>query len=163
MSFSAVVIRPLNQSSAFTVRLPLAPSHTNSKPSAIAVAGMSAAGSAWASEPPIVPLLRTAGSPITAAHSATTGTFALSTLDDSTSQCVVMAPMTIVLPSSLMPVSPLTLRRSIRFLGWARRSFIIGMQAVAAGQDLGVLELAEEAQRFLARCSGRGTRTKLGT
>jgi len=64
LSFTAVSIRPLNQSSTFTVRLPLAPSHTNSKPSAMAVAGMSAAGSAYARLQPIVPRLRTWASPM---------------------------------------------------------------------------------------------------
>jgi hypothetical protein len=37
---------PWNQPSTFTVRLALGPSQTNSNPSAMAVAGMSAAGSA---------------------------------------------------------------------------------------------------------------------
>ena len=121
-------MRPLNQSSTFTVRLPFGPSHTNSKPSAMAVAGMSAAGSPCASEPPIVPLLRTAGSPMTAAVSDTTGTLALRTLDDSTSQWVVMAPTTMTPFSSLTPPRPFTLPRSMRCLGWARRSFIIGIR-----------------------------------
>ena len=118
---------PLNQSSTFTVRFFL-PWHTNSAPSAMTVAGMSAAGSPCASEPPIVPLLRTAGSPIIAAVSDTTGHFDLSTFDDSTSQCVVIAPMAIMPLSSLIPVKPATLRRSMRCLGWARRSFIIGIR-----------------------------------
>ena len=40
-------------------------------------------------------------------------------------------------------------------MGWARRSFIIGMQAVAARQELGVvLVLAEEAQRLLDASPG---------
>src|SRR5262249_26824902 len=92
------------------------------------VAGMSAAGSPWAGEPPIVPLLRTAGSPIIAAVSDTTAHFAFSTFDDSTSQCVVIAPIEIMPLSSLIPVRPGTLRRSIRCLGCARRSFIIGIR-----------------------------------
>ena len=120
-------MRPLNQSSTFTVRFFL-PWQTNSAPSAITVAGMSAAGSPWASEPPIVPLLRTAGSPIMAAVSDTIAHLPFSTFEDSTSQWVDIAPSEIVPPDSLMPVSPLTLRRSMRCFGWARRSFIIGIR-----------------------------------
>jgi hypothetical protein len=74
---------PWNQSSTFTVRRPLAPSHTISKLHAIAVAGMSAAGSAWASEPPMVPRLRTAGSPTIEAVSPITGHFAFTVALDS--------------------------------------------------------------------------------
>src|SRR5215510_13301283 len=76
----------------------------------------------------MVPTLRTAGSPMTDAVSEITGHLLFRRDEDSTSQCVVMAPMEMTLPSSLMPLRPGILRRSMRFLGWARRSFIMGMR-----------------------------------
>jgi hypothetical protein len=66
-----------------TVRRPFGPSQTNSAPSAIIEAGQSAAGSAWASEPPMVPRFRTWGSPTTPATSDSTGILSFTTRDDS--------------------------------------------------------------------------------
>src|SRR5262245_44031831 len=74
----------------------------------------------------MVPTFRTAGSPTMDAVSLRIGHFCLSTGDDSICQWVVMAPITMAPPSSLMPLRPGTLRRSMRCLGCARRSFIIG-------------------------------------
>src|SRR5262245_42315093 len=62
------------------------------------------------------------------ATSDRTGALDFTRADDSTCQCVVIAPIASTLPSSLIPESPGTLRRSTRCLGWARRSFIIGMR-----------------------------------
>src|SRR5205823_15028551 len=112
---------------------------------------MSAAGSACASEPPMVPLLRTAGSPMTAAVSETTGTLALIGLDDSTSQCVVMAPTVKTPFSSLIPARPLILPRSIRCLGWARRSFIIGMRLWPPASSLASSSLSSSLSASLTR------------
>src|SRR5437773_11171704 len=72
-SLSAVAMSPRNHWSTPTFRLPFGPSQTSSAPRAITAAGQSAAGSACASEPPIVPLFLTAGSPMTLATSASTG------------------------------------------------------------------------------------------
>src|SRR5262245_29733943 len=62
------------------------------------------------------------------ATSESTGSFDFTRADDSTSQWVVIAPNASMLPSCLMPVSPGTLRRSMMCLGWASRSFIIGIR-----------------------------------
>src|SRR6266478_3630251 len=47
-----------------------------------------------------------------------------------------MAPMTSVPPSSLIPASPDTLPRSIKCLGWARRSFIAGSRLCPPASSL---------------------------
>src|SRR5260370_984425 len=78
--------------------------------------------------PAILPLLRTAGSPISAAVSDATGHLAFSVFDECTPHWVDIAPIEIMALSSVMPVRPGTLRRSIRGLGGARRSFIIGIR-----------------------------------
>src|SRR5690348_9948744 len=71
-------------------------------------------------------MLRTMGSPICPATAASTGHFDFTAGEDSTWKWVVIAPITSVPPSSLMPARPEILRRSTRCLGWARRSFIAG-------------------------------------
>ena len=70
---SAVSNRPLKKSSALTVRLPCGPAISTSPPSASRQAGSSAAGSAKAIEPPMVPRLRIAGWPIWGSASAISG------------------------------------------------------------------------------------------
>ena len=61
--------------------------------SAVHTAVRSSDGSAWHSEPPIVPRLRTTGSAITCSASAKIGNTAASSGDSSSSRCRVMAPM----------------------------------------------------------------------
>ena len=65
---------------------------------------------------------------MTLATSASTGSFDFTADEDSISQWVVIAPIASALPSALMPESPGTFWRSIRCLGWASRSFIIGIR-----------------------------------
>ncbi len=79
----AVVRRSLKKSSALMVRAPFGPVARSSAPRASTTAGQSAAGSAWARLPPIVPQLRTWGSPIMAPASVRIGHFALSEALDS--------------------------------------------------------------------------------
>jgi hypothetical protein len=47
-----------------------------------------------------------------------------------------MAPMATTPFSSLIPLSPVTFRRSMRFLGCARRSFIIGTRLCPPASSL---------------------------
>ena len=54
---------PVKKSLAAITRSPLPPSATNEASRASSVAGRSDAGSAWATEPPMVPRWRTCGSP----------------------------------------------------------------------------------------------------
>ncbi len=61
--------------------------------SAVHTAVRSSDGSAWHSEPPIVPRLRTIGSAITCSASAKIGNTAASSGDSSSSRCRVIAPM----------------------------------------------------------------------
>ena len=70
---SAVSNRPLKKSSALTVRAPCGPAISTSPPSASRQAGSSAAGSANAIEPPMVPRLRIAGWPICGSAVAISG------------------------------------------------------------------------------------------
>ena len=62
------------------------------------------------------------------ATSESTASFDFTSGDDSIAQWVVIAPIASELPSCLIPVSPGIFRRSIRCLGCASRSFIIGIK-----------------------------------
>ena len=73
------------------VRRPLVT--TKRAPSAVSTVGRSDAGSACATLPPIVPRLRTAGSPTCPAASASAGHCSRSTADAASSACVVNAPI----------------------------------------------------------------------
>ena len=89
-------------SSMPTVRSPPLPVMTTVAFSAEQTAERSSAASAWASEPPIVPRLRTTGSAITCSASAKTGKCRASSLDSSSSRWRVIAPIRISPSSSLM-------------------------------------------------------------
>ena len=64
---------PSSSSSIESERSPPGPATPTSAPSAVITEPRSPAGSAWASEPPVVPRLRTSGSAMTAAASAISG------------------------------------------------------------------------------------------
>ena len=89
---------------------------------AISSAGMSEAGSPCATEPPIVPRLRTCGSAIVLA--------ALARMPRPSSRATaawrVIAPIRQPSPSRLMPARPGTFLRSTSSDGAAKRSFISG-------------------------------------
>ena len=85
-----------------TVRSPSAPRITTVAFSAEQTALRSSAASAWQSEPPIVPRLRTTGSAITCSASRKTGNCSASSSDLSRSTWRVSAPMATSSPSSRM-------------------------------------------------------------
>ena len=76
--------------------------------------------------PPIVPRLRTCGSPMVAAVSATTGQRARSRSDAATAWCVVAAPISMAPSCSRMPESSGMRATSMRVAGSFSRSFISG-------------------------------------
>ena len=76
-----------------TLRSPSALRITHEALSVVHTADRSSDGSAWHSEPPIVPRLRTTGSAITASASAKIGNSAASSTDSASSRCRVIAPI----------------------------------------------------------------------
>ena len=111
---SAVVNGPCRNSAAGMRRVPPGPVATSSAPSASATAGSSAAGSAWARLPPIVPLLRMGVCATYPTASATSGAAIATSGERSSSARRVIAPTTRTSPSRRMPLKPATLRRSMR-------------------------------------------------
>src|SRR6266566_637862 len=97
---SAVSKSDVKKSVAATVRVPFGPCATKSASSARSTAGRSPAGSPCATDPPIVPIWRTCGSPICAAACATIGQSSWSPSAFPTSWCRVSAPIAIRSPSS---------------------------------------------------------------
>ena len=93
---------PTWKSSMLTVRSPCGPRITTAALSAEQTALRSSAASAWHSEPPIVPRLRTTGSAITSSASRKTGNCSASRSDFSRSTCRVSAPIRTSSPSSRM-------------------------------------------------------------
>ena len=83
-----------------------------------------------AMEPPIVPLCRTAGSPICAARSQSAGQTAATVSLAATSACVVPAPMVTFLPETLIPFISAMGPRSIRSEGAESRVFMAGMRVM---------------------------------
>ena len=110
----AVLYGPWKNPAAGMVRVPPGPAATSSASSARATAGSSAAGSAWARLPPTVPLFRTGACATRPIASASSGAATATSADRSTSDILVIAPMTRMSPSRRMPLSPATLRRSTR-------------------------------------------------
>ena len=93
---------PTWNSSIATTRSPSAPRMTTLALAAEQTAERSSAASAWHSEPPIVPRLRTTGSAITCSASRKSGKRSASSSDFSRSTWRVSAPMRISSPSSRM-------------------------------------------------------------
>jgi hypothetical protein len=93
---------------------------------AVQAAERSSAASAWHSEPPIVPRLRTTGSAITFSASRKSGKCSARRSDFSRSTWRVSAPILISPPCSRMYESSVRSLMSIRCSGLASRSFIIG-------------------------------------
>ena len=124
--FSAVVKRSTKNFSAGILRAPFGPLARTVAPRATRTVGKSAAGSAWAIEPPMVPRLRTWRSPIWAAASASTGQDFRTSAEAAISACVVVAPISSALPFAWMPESPLMPARSTSAFGVASRNFMAG-------------------------------------
>ena len=80
----ALVKGPRKKSPAATEREPPLLVSVSSAPAASSDAGQSAAGSAWTTLPPMVPRLRTWGSPMLPATLASSAQFSLTSLDVST-------------------------------------------------------------------------------
>jgi len=114
-------------SAAGTVRRPPGPAMTNSASSASATAGRSPAGSACARAPPKVPRCRTWRSATVSVASAMSGAYRAISGSDRTSECVVIAPMTIASLSSRTPRSSATFVRSTTVSGAASRSRMTGI------------------------------------
>ena len=91
-------------------------------------AGMSLPGSPLATLPPMVPRARTCGSAMTRAVSRMIGMAAARSAAAISSAIVVVAPITKLSPSRLMPRSSAMPPRSTSACGTARRSFIIGIR-----------------------------------
>src|SRR5438093_4835389 len=86
VGFMAVVNGPLKNFRAATERLPPLDWSTNVASSTSITGGISAAGSAWANPPPMVPALRTCKSPMCSVTSPMRGYSALSSVDSSNSR-----------------------------------------------------------------------------
>ena len=76
-----------------TLRSPSALRITHDALSVVHTAVRSSDGSAWHSDPPMVPRLRTTGSAITASASAKIGKIPARSADSSSSRCRVIAPI----------------------------------------------------------------------
>ena len=87
---------------AAIVRSPRWPTALNSASRASKQAGKSPCGSACAAAPPIVPRLRTCGSPICEAALVSSGTLFFSSSENSMSWWLVKAPIAMWPPSSRM-------------------------------------------------------------
>ena len=108
-------------------RIPDGPRATQTAPSTPQTVVRSSAGSAWHSEPPTVPRLRTTGSAMTRSASRKIGHTAASASDSSASRCRVIAPIrTTVGSTTTYPSSAAKSLMSTRYSGLAMRNFIIG-------------------------------------
>ena len=123
---TAVVNGPTWKSSIPTTRSPPLPRMTTLALTAEHTADRSSAASAWHSEPPMVPRLRTTGSAITFSASRNTGKCRASRSDFRRSTWRVIAPIRISPSCSRMKESSSSPLMSIRCSGLASRSFIIG-------------------------------------
>ena len=118
---------PVKKSAASISRLPPGPSATRVPPRASTAAGRSEAGSAWASEPPMVPRWRTAGSPTIEATWANRGQAWANSDECSRVLWLVIAPMLTVSPSTVIPRRSSIPPTSTRTPGGANRNFISGI------------------------------------
>ena len=117
---------PRCRSAIGIVRRPAGPSMTSSAESTSHTVVESSAGSAWQSEPPRVPRLRTTGSAITFSASCRIGKSRPTTGEARIAACRVSAPIRSVSPSCRRYDSSVRSLMSIRQSGRASRSFIIG-------------------------------------
>src|SRR5690349_2744536 len=152
LGLSAVVNGPLKNFRAATVRLPPFDCSVNVASSTSITGGMSAAGSAWANPPPIVPAFRTWRSPMCSVTSAISGYIALRSLDSSSSRYVVAAPIFMPAPAFFMPFNCASRPMSISVSGVARRNLSNGSRLCPPAITLAFLPSALSASfRFLAR------------
>src|ERR1700736_6125083 len=92
----------------------------------------------------MVPLWRTAGSPINPASSASAGIASPTVAELATSACLAVAPMTSARPFISMPSSPSMWERSTRVRRAGEPLLHDRQQGMAAGDDLGVFILDQE-------------------
>ena len=152
----STVNRPRKKSAAFTTRQPRGLLRWISASSASSTAGMSADGSACATLPPIVPRLRTCGSPMLAAASATAGHRACSRADVATSWCTVAAPMTIRAVALVDAVQVRNAADVDQHLRLAQAQLHQRHEAVAAGDELAALAGRRQLrQRIVERGGAR--------
>ena len=127
---------PWKKSPAAMVRSPSSVATVNDAPRATSTVGRSDAGSAWATLPPMVPRLRTAGSPMTPAAAARAGACFATSADAAISAWVVRAPMRTRPSATAMPFSSATRPMSISADGTASRSFSRGIRLCPPARSL---------------------------
>ncbi len=88
--------------------------------------GISALGSAWATEPPRVPALRVWKCPTHGSASASRGSASRSAAESSASACVTVAPVTTRSPRISTPSRPASREMSITVFGLTMRRFSMG-------------------------------------
>ena len=125
---SAVSIMPSKKSAAGMLRSPPSAVTAIVASSARNTVGRSEAGSACATLPPMVPRLRTAGSPISPAASASAGHRSASSDEAASSAWVVSAPIRTRPSATLMPFSSSSRPMSMSAAGVASRSFRSGIR-----------------------------------
>src|SRR5580658_1612899 len=91
-------------------------------------ADRSSEGSAWHSDPPMVPHSRTIGSATTRSASWKIGKHSPAAAESSRSACLASAPMRSSSPSRRMKASSVSPLMSTSSSGWASLSFIIGIR-----------------------------------
>ena len=145
----------MKKSAAGMLRLPEGPWATSSASSATAMAGYSAAGSAWAMDPPMVPRLRIWGWPILAVAAWSTGWRLRTAGESSTSRLLVMAPISKRPRSfSRMYSSSSILPRSMSSSGRAKRMLSRGTRLWPPARILASPSLLASSE--IASLSGAG-------
>jgi hypothetical protein len=133
---SAVPKRPVKKSSAATLRTPPGPRRWRRAPSASITAGSSAAGSAWAMLPPMVPRLRICACATDGSVSAMRGARSASSALLSAARCRTIAPIRTPPSASAMASRPGMRLRSMSTAGAASRKFIAGTRLCPPARSL---------------------------
>ena len=127
---------PAKKSAAPTVRAPPLLAISSSASRARATAGYSAAGSAWASEPPTVPRLRIWKWPMRGVAAARSGAAAAMSSRSSTSHCRTMAPSVSAVADASTMRSDATRPTSTSASKRARRRLSIGTRLCPPARTL---------------------------
>ena len=125
---SEVINGPMANSLAAMVCVPPLPATTNSAFSAVQIAGSSAAGSAWARLPPMVPRLRIWKCPMWEMAAVIIGKAPRMMSERCRSRCLARAPTVIVPAEAEIPERPSILLMSTTTAGRTSRRFIIGIR-----------------------------------
>ena len=160
-----VLHQPLDESGDAThTAIPPGPVMLMLAPSAVSTVGRSDAGSEWARLPPIVPRLRTAGSPIMPAASANTGQSLFTMSDEAMVACVVNDDIEIVPSLQGHSASELSDVADVDQHGRRGKPQLHQRdQAVPARQHLRVFVLGEQRYRFFYRAGSVVSRSVMRT